>query len=88
MCLVIYTKGKNILKLYNITDIDKFFQVVDSCSGNVYITSPQGDKFNLKSSLTKYVAFANLLSEAAVAELELEVENAEDGQRFIKFMMG
>jgi len=54
----------------------------------VYITSPQGDKFNLKSSLTKYVAFANLLSEAAVAELELEVENAEDGQRFIKFMMG
>lgn len=54
----------------------------------MYITSPQGDKFNLKSSLTKYIAFANLLSEATVAELKLEVENAEDGQRFIKFMMG
>lgn len=76
------------MKLYNITNIDRFFEIVDSCRGDVYITSPQGDKFNLKSSLTKYVAFANLLSEAAVAELELEVENAEDGQRFIKFMMG
>lgn len=76
------------MKLYNITNIDRFFEIVDACRGNVYITSPEGDKFNLKSSLTKYIAFANLLPEATLAELELEVEYPEDAQSFIKFMMG
>ena len=75
------------MKLLNLTDIDGFFKLVDSCDGDVYIVSPHGDKFNLKSSLTKYIAFANILSNAVVEELELEVTNPSDGQKFINFMI-
>lgn len=47
----------NVIK--NVTD---FFAAVDNCKGNVYITTKNGDKLNLKSELTKYVAVANIFS--------------------------
>lgn len=75
------------MKLFNITNVNKFFQIVDSCTGGVFITSKQGDRFNLKSNLSKYVIFTGVLSEAGIQELELEVEKEEDKEKFINFMM-
>lgn len=89
MCLVSieqYKKGIN-MKLFNISNVNRFFQIVDSCSGNVFITSKEGDRFNLKSNLSKYVIFTGVLSEASIHELELEVEKEEDKEKFISFMM-
>ena len=38
------------MKVQNITDIDKFFEVVDSCKGKVELVTGEGDRLNLKSS--------------------------------------
>ena len=38
------------MKVQNITDIDKFFEVVDRCSGKVELVTGEGDRLNLKSS--------------------------------------
>ena len=35
---------------------------VNSSKGNIYITSIEGDRFNLKSNLSKYIAFTELLT--------------------------
>ena len=75
------------MKLFNISNVNRFFQIVDSCAGNVFITSNQGDRFNLKSNLSKYVVFTGILAEASIHELELEVEKEEDKDKFINFMM-
>lgn len=75
------------MKLLNLTNIEGFFDVVEACRGNVYLISPQGDRFNLKSTLCKYVAFADLLSRASIDELELECEKQEDNAKFLDFMI-
>ena len=45
----------------NITNVDKFFDTVDKCEGRVELVTEQGDRFNLKSTLTKYVIFHLIL---------------------------
>ena len=43
------------MKVQNIKDIQKFFDVVDSCSGRVELVTGEGDRLNLKSKLAQYV---------------------------------
>lgn len=75
------------MKLYNITDIDAFFNLVDSCDGSVYLVSTEGDKLNLKSKLCQYLAMAKMFSSDYIKELSLQVENDSDKEKFIHFMM-
>ena len=48
-------KGACIMTFTNINNIDKFFEIVEKCEGTVELITEQGDRFNLKSTLTKYV---------------------------------
>ena len=41
------------MKLTKISQIKEFLSIVDSCQGNVWLVSLQGDKYNLKSTLTQ-----------------------------------
>ena len=47
------------MKVQNITNIEKFFEVVDSCSGKVELVTGEGDRLNLKSKLSQYVSMAD-----------------------------
>ena len=42
------------MKVMGIKDIDKFFEVVDSCKGKVELVTGEGDRLNLKSKLSQY----------------------------------
>ena len=44
------------MKVTHITDIDKFFEVIDSCKGRVELVTGEGDRLNLKSKLSQYVS--------------------------------
>ena len=46
------------MKVTHITDIDKFFEVIDSCKGRVELVTGEGDRLNLKSKLSQYVSLA------------------------------
>lgn len=48
------------MKVTHITDIDKFFEVIDSCKGRVELVTGEGDRLNLKSKLSQYVSLANI----------------------------
>ena len=74
------------MKLINITNIEEFFAAIEQCKGDVYLISAQGDRFNLKSNLSKYVAFASIFSDAAIEQLELQAPEEEDLARLIRFM--
>ncbi len=71
------------MKIKNITDVETFLEVVNQCEGDVTLTSIYGDKFNLKSTLTQYVAVAALVGEHG-EELELWCSNKNDEAKFFR----
>ena len=75
------------MKVQNITDVDKFFEVIDSCKGKVELVTGEGDRLNLKSKLSQYVSMANIFSDGPIAELELLAYEPEDIQKLLNFMM-
>ncbi|MFT3983208.1 MAG: polya polymerase [Lachnospiraceae bacterium] len=75
------------MKVQNITNIDKFFQVIDSCKGKVELVTGEGDRLNLKSKLSQYVSMANLFSDGTIAELELIAYEPEDIDKLVSFMV-
>lgn len=75
------------MKVQNITDIDKFFEVIDSCKGKVELVTGEGDRLNLKSKLSQYVSMANIFSDGTISELELLAYEPEDIQKLLSFMM-
>ena len=58
------------MKIKNVKDVNVFLGVVNECTGDVILTSEYGDKYNLKSTLSQYIAIAALLGQHGV-ELEL-----------------
>ena len=76
------------MKIQNINNIEKFFQVVDSCSGKVELVTGEGDRLNLKSKLCQYVSMASIFSNGEIPELEILAYEKEDIDKLIAFMMG
>ena len=76
------------MKIQNINNIEKFFQVVDSCSGKVELVTGEGDRLNLKSKLCQYVSMANIFSNGEIPELEILAYEKEDIDKLIAFMFG
>ena len=50
------------MKIQNIDNVEKFFNVIDQRKGTVELVSPEGDRINLKSKLTQYLSMATLFS--------------------------
>lgn len=75
------------MKVTNITNIDGFFKVVDSCKGKVELVTGEGDRLNLKSKLCQYVSMANIFSNGEIPELEIIAYEREDIDKLIGFMM-
>ena len=76
------------MKVTNISNIEGFFKVVDSCNGKVELVTGEGDRLNLKSKLCQYVSMANIFSNGEIPELEIIAYEREDIDKLINFMMG
>ena len=76
------------MKIYNISNVEGFFEVIDSCEGKVELITSEGDRLNLKSKLCQYVSLTGLLNSAVeIPELELVAYEAADTEKLIKFLM-
>lgn len=76
------------MKVQNIKDVEKFFKVVGECEGKVELVTNEGDRLNLKSQLTKYVAIANFFSDGTVKELEIVAYEPKDIDKLVNYMVG
>ena len=72
------------MRLKNKIEITDFLNTVYQSKGIVWLISDQGDRYNLKSTLSRYVAIAALISDHA-EELELFCENKTDESLFYDF---
>ncbi len=75
------------MKVQNINNIEKFFKVIDSCSGKVELVTGEGDRLNLKSKLSQYVSLANIFSNGEIPEMELIAYEKEDIDKLVDFMI-
>ncbi len=74
------------MKIQNIDNVEKFFEVIDECKGVVELVSPEGDRINLKSKLSQYLSMATIFSNGYVRELDIVAHDREDVERLIKYM--
>lgn len=72
------------MKLKNIKEVNSFLNAVNQCNGDVWLESVDGDKINLKSKLSQYVAISALIS-CESDSLELFCSLPEDETNFFKF---
>lgn len=72
------------MKLCKIEDVEAFLKTVNECSGDVWLVSPYGDKYNLKSKLSQFIAMGKLLSTNGDL-LELFCDDHGDENKFYKF---
>jgi len=76
------------MKVQNIDNIEKFFEVVDACAGKVELVTGEGDRLNLKSKLCQYVSMASIFSNGEIPELEIIAYEKDDIDRLIAYMLG
>lgn len=72
------------MKFTKAIEVNNFLRTVDDCEGEVWIESPMGDKFVLKSMFSRYLAMSALLTEHG-DELELFCQLPEDRAKFYKY---
>ena len=72
------------MRIKNINEINDFLYAVKQSAGKFALRSPEGDKFNLKSEFSQYVALGALLGDKG-DYLELFCDNKADETYFFNF---
>ena len=65
-----------VMQMHDI-DIADFIKTLDSCKGDVYLETSEGDVLNLKSKLCQMAGIANILQGAVIAEATIRCSNPE-----------
>lgn len=74
------------MKIRDIYNIEKFFDVVDKCEGKVELIG-EDIRLNLKSKLAQYFSIAKIFSDGVVPELEVVAYNQNDIDKLMDFMI-
>lgn len=72
------------LTMHNI-DLPDFIKTLDSCKGDVFMETPDGDVLNLKSKLCQIIGLANILKGAQISEAKIRCTNPEDEPLLFRF---
>lgn len=75
------------MKVMNITDLDKFFGVIDQCDEKVELVTENGDIYNLKSKLSQYVSLSKVFFGGMIPTMELVTHSPSDAGRIMRYMM-
>ena len=73
-----------IISLHDI-DVSEFLTVLDTCEGNVFLVTHEGDKLHLKSTLCQLVGLTRLIEGGKISEAFIVCENKEDESKLFRF---
>ncbi|MGN1050764.1 MAG: hypothetical protein ACI4QE_00535 [Acutalibacteraceae bacterium] len=59
--------------------------MLDTCEGNVYLVTREGDRLNLKSKLCQLVGLTTLIKGGKIAEACIVCENKDDERKLFRF---
>ena len=66
------------MKLRSNADYQAFFRAIHSCEGQVYLVTVEGDRLNLKSTLSQFIFTAAVRSNLALEDARLLLEHPKD----------
>lgn len=66
-------------------DMADFIKTLDSCKGDVFLETSEGDVLNLKSKLCQMIGVANIMKGAVIKEAALRCSNPEDESLLFRF---
>lgn len=75
------------MKITNLKNVEGFLNTVNECKGSVLLVTKEGDRLNLKSELTKYVALTRFFENAKIPEMEILLSEPEDAMKIVNFLM-
>ena len=65
--------------------VPEFLKELDSCKGNVYLVTREGDRLNLRSKLCQLVGLTQLIEGGKIAEAFVECDDPEDESKLFRF---
>lgn len=72
------------IKMHKV-NVSEFTEIIDSCKGDVFMVTKEGDRLNLKSKLCQLIGFTSLIEGGTLADATLECSNPEDESRLFRF---
>ena len=72
------------MSLHNI-DVAEFLAVLDTCEGNVFLVTNEGDRLNLKSKLSQLLGLTKLIEGGKIAEASIFCDNKNDESKLFRF---
>ena len=76
--------NNNTIDMHNV-DFQDFLKVVDSCKGDVFLETQEGDCLNLKSKLCQFIGLRNLIASGTIDQATIRCELAEDEPKIFRF---
>ncbi len=66
-------------------DVSDFIKTLDSCKGEVYLETSEGDVLNLRSKLCQLMGLDNILKGAVISEATIRCTRPEDEELLFRF---
>lgn len=73
------------MKFTRIKDVKKFFEMIDTCKGEVALVSNDGDRIVLTSKLSRFIIEV-LNNNEMLNELELYASEKDDIEKIVTFV--
>ena len=74
------------MKITNLSNVEGFLKTVSECKGTVELVTKEGDRLNLKSELTKYVALTSFFKDSKIPQMEVILSEPDDAVKIINFL--
>ena len=70
-----------------LSDFEGFLEVVEQCTGQVELITPEGDRLNLKSKLCQIIALSSIFPQIAeIPNVEVVAHEPGDMEKIAKFL--
>lgn len=66
-------------------DVPELLKILESCEGEVYLMTRDGNRLNLKSKLCQLVGLTALIEGGKIAEAFIMCEKEEDERKLFRF---
>lgn len=76
-----------MMKVKNIKEPAKFFEVLQDCKGQIELVTSQGDRLNLKSKLCQYITLTQVFRDAEIKDIEIMFSEPEDINKVLQFLV-
>ena len=65
-------------------DVKMFMEALDTCKGDVFLETEEGDVLNLKSKLCQMMGIAKIMEGAVITDAKIRCSNIEDERKLFR----